>query len=126
MLGGNETVEHEHDTRIAQPGAMSTPAPPALPGPCVPPMLSDLPADELGSSVSADAEKLSLNIAEHVRQKIMERKFIKMGLMLSSARDPPANFYTFHVVAGRIQTPSVPRQITSFGVWCTAFLRFAG
>ena len=124
VLGGNETVEH--DNHIPQTGALSTPPPPVLPGACATPMLADLPADDLGPCISAEAGDLSLNIADHVKQKIMEHKFIEMGLMLSSARDPPANSSTFQVVAGRIQTPSAPRQITSFGVWCTAFLRFAG
>ena len=76
--------------------------------------------------VSAEAGDLALTVAPGLRQKIIEHKFIDLGLLLSSTAEPPPSSSTFQVVAGRIQAPAANRQITSFAAWCTAFLRFAG
>ncbi|XP_043217238.1 uncharacterized protein LOC122379263 isoform X2 [Amphibalanus amphitrite] len=67
-------------------------------------------------------------VSAALRQKIVEDRFVDLGLLLDHADGARAETnQAFQLVDGQLRPASrAPRVITSFGTWCIAFLRYAG
>ena len=68
------------------------------------------------------------SVAGNIRLRIVEDRYIALGILLETTERPAeGEGQSFQIIDGLLRPASrAPRTISSFGMWCLAFLRFAG
>ena len=134
-MAGHPEIAAAADTTVppAQP-AQPLADPPAQPS--VAPVDLPSPFHHASSEIDAGTEPHAGTAPLHpepvptaLRQRIVADQYVELGLLLNSAERSSGDsaLMSVQVVDGILRpTARAPRVVTSFGQWCTAFLRFAG
>ncbi|KAF0290368.1 hypothetical protein FJT64_011411 [Amphibalanus amphitrite] len=107
-----------HGPGAAGPAYLAVDPPPAAP--------LDDHSDEGGTSGPHQPHATVVSVAAAVRQRIVTDKYVALGLLLDGEDSLPDQAPAFQLLDGLLRPMArTPRTITTFGVWSTAFLKYA-